>query len=48
MICVYLSVFSDKYGKTKEAGKIAILVAVIIGIPPLSLVAGSVLSLLNG
>ena len=39
---------SGIYADPKEAGKVAILVAVVIGIPPLSLVAGSVLSLLNG
>ena len=41
-------IFSDKYNDDIIAAKISILVAVVIGIPPLSLVAGSVLSLLNG
>ena len=41
-------IFSGNYEDTITSARIAILVAVVIGIPPLSLVAGSVLSLLNG
>ena len=47
IVCVF-SVFSGNYQDTITSARIAILVAVVIGIPPLSLVAGSVLSLLNG
>ena len=43
-VCLNLS---DEYDAITPE-KIAILIAVVIGIPPLSLVAGSVLSLLNG
>ena len=45
-ICLNLS---DEYEYDAiTPDKISILVAVVIGIPPLSLVAGTVLSLLNG
>ena len=44
-----LSFTSDVADHDREkASKFSVVTAIIIGIPPLSLVAGSVLSLLNG
>ena len=42
------SVISDITKSAKKASKLSVVTAIVIGIPPLLLVAGSVLSLQNG